>query len=437
MYMPYHDVNITVPAIDQDATKYEYAGDNALVAIPAACYQKEKSFFAAHAAQANLADRTPDGPDGMFYFRMNDPDTEYAKLATMTDCSCGLVVLLHGTSGVRWNPVSYAATLSGLGYVVVLPDSQSQPAELGYKGAISLKNTSEIDTSNYCGAMDSYKERAGTWSKPFMYSTKTANVLHNGMDYAEYSERNYRIRALEMDAFVSKRESLLSAFSSASKVFLLGRSEGGAVAGRYYNEALHSKLSGIILSGWSCDFNYFVSCAENARICENKCSKSIPVLNVVGETDGYFAASGSVSADVAAGTNGYGGPITGNCKASMDAQGFSGFVVVMEGAGHGILYTHDNAWRSVLADFVANPTAASLPSLQRSGCQEQGGVYTCDALSESRPCFSNYTVDTSVPFATGTSSCGDSIGPASEEVSMAARAAGALTAVLGPVAALW
>jgi len=438
MYLPYNDVNITVPAIDQDVTKYEYAGDNALVAIPAACYEKEAAFFG---GSANFADRPPDGPDGMYYFRMSDPDTEYAKLETMTDCSSGLVVLLHGTTGVRWNTASYAATLSGLGYVVVLLDSQSQPADMGYKGAISLKNTSEIDTSNYCGAMESYSQRAGTWSKPFMYSTKKENILHNGMDYAEYMERNYRIRALEMDAFVSKRGGLLSAFSTASKVFLLGRSEGGAVAGRYYNEALHSKLSGIILSGWSCEFNYFVSCSDNAKICEDQCSKAIPVLNVLGDSDEYFAPSSSVSADVAAGTNGYGGPITGNCKAAMDVQGFSGFVVLMEDCGHGILYTHDNAWRSVLSDFVACPTAASLPSLQRSGCTEQSGVYTCDALSESDPC-PGYEVNTSVSFATGSlTTCDDSAvttGPDdSGDASMAAHAAGVLAAVLGPLAALW
>ncbi|CAK0803944.1 unnamed protein product [Prorocentrum cordatum] len=430
MYMPYHDVNITVPAINQTVAEYEYAGDNALVAIPAACYQKEAAFFG---SASNFADRTPDGPDGMFYFRISDPDTEYAKLASMTDCSSGLVVLLHGTSGVRWNPVSYAAALSGLGWVVVLPDSQSQPAEMGYKGAISLKNTSEIDTSNYCGAMDAYNERASSWSKPFMYSTNSENILNDGAKYAEYMERNYRIRALEMDAFVSKRESLLSAFFAASKVFLLGRSEGGAVAGRYYNEALHSKLSGIILSGWSCDFNYFVSCAENARICEDQCSKDIPVLNVVGETDSYFASSSSVSADVAAGATGYGGPITGNCKAAMDAQGFSGHVVVMEGAGHSFLYTHDNAWRSVLGEFLACPTATSLPSLQRPGCQEQNGVYTCDALSESPPCV-DWEVNTSVALV--------EVGAVSEcdeneiEASAAARTASVLAAALGPLAVL-
>ncbi|CAK0803945.1 unnamed protein product [Prorocentrum cordatum] len=430
MYLPYHDVSITVPAIDQTVAEYEYAGDNALVAIPAACYQKEAAFFG---SASNFADRTPDGPDGMFYFRISDPDTEYAKLASMTDCSSGLVVLLHGTSGVRWNPVSYAAALSGLGWVVVLPDSQSQPAEMGYKGAISLKNTSEIDTSNYCGAMDAYNERASSWSKPFMYSTNSENILNDGAKYAEYMERNYRIRALEMDAFVSKRESLLSAFFAASKVFLLGRSEGGAVAGRYYNEALHSKLSGIILSGWSCDFNYFVSCAENARICEDQCSKDIPVLNVVGETDSYFASSSSVSADVAAGATGYGGPITGNCKAAMDAQGFSGHVVVMEGAGHSFLYTHDNAWRSVLGEFLACPTATSLPSLQRPGCQEQNGVYTCDALSESPPCV-DWEVNTSVALV--------EVGAVSEcdeneiEASAAARTASVLAAALGPLAVL-
>ncbi|CAK0906255.1 unnamed protein product [Prorocentrum cordatum] len=139
---------------------------------------------------------------------------------------------------------------------------------MGHRGAISLKNTSEIDTSNYCGAMDAYSERASPRSKPFTYPTSAENGLNNGAKYAEYMERP--------DCTVSERWRWTPSCPNARACCLHSpqplRCSCGAAARaarwplRYYSEALHSKL-GIILSGWSCDFDYFVSCAENVLIC--------------------------------------------------------------------------------------------------------------------------------------------------------------------------
>ena len=202
MYMPYHDVNVSVPSVVFPLSDYAYAGDNALIAVPSTCYtQFQKRLGYA----PNFADRQPGGPAGMFYFRVSDPTNEYKMIAEMTSCACGLIVLMHGTSGLRWQSVSYMAALSGMGFVVVAPDSHAMPASMGLKGATSLRDTDEIATTNYCGVLESYEGRCGTWQKPFCYSTKVSNILHDPDQYREYLERNYHIRKLELDAFVEQR----------------------------------------------------------------------------------------------------------------------------------------------------------------------------------------------------------------------------------------
>lgn len=327
----------------------------------------------------------------MFTFRISQPAAEYSLLAQMgSTCSCGLVILMHGTGGAKWQTMSYAISMAGLGFVVVIPDSHAMPDEMGLKGGVDLLGTDQIATSNYCGVLNAYGSSCGSWSKPFCYSTKKDNILHDSAKYREYVERNYQIRKLELDCFVAVSRALLSAFP---KVFLFGRSEGAMTAGRYYNEELFNHLNGLILSGWSCEYNYFVSCPQHAMICEGKCSTNLPVLNVNGANDAYFGGpgTGSVSDVVATNeTHGYGGPLTGNCKAAKDAQGFAyGAVVEFPGVSHSIMYSHDNALRSIIADFLADPVqpASMWGSLQRTGCTLENGVYACDADSNDQaPC---------------------------------------------------
>ena len=85
------------------------------------------------------------------------------------------------------------------------------------------------------------------------------------------------------------------------KVFLMGTSEGGMIAARYNNPTLDSHLSGRFISSWSCEYNYFVSCEESAKICADGCNKDVPVVSIVSSVDPYFGPqSESVSYKVAA-----------------------------------------------------------------------------------------------------------------------------------------
>mmetsp|Transcript_32983 Transcript_32983/g.84207 ORF Transcript_32983/g.84207 Transcript_32983/m.84207 type:complete len:356 (-) Transcript_32983:612-1679(-) len=204
MYMPYQDLNVTVPAIPTDVAQYAYATENALVALPPACVQ-------AHSLTPNLADR--DGSLTMRYFRVSSSAAEYATLASYADCACGLVILLHGSSGATWSSVMYAKMMANVGHVVVMPDSMAMPDSMGLKGSGTLKTTAEIDTLDYWGSSKPYTGSC-SWAggKPFCYSTKTENIVHDSAAYREFVERNYLIRKLELDYLVQSQTALLNAF---------------------------------------------------------------------------------------------------------------------------------------------------------------------------------------------------------------------------------
>jgi len=119
------------------------------------------------------------------------------------------------------------------------------------------------------------------------------------------------------------------------KAFLVGNSEGSMNASRVHHPAPDEVMAGHILTAFSCDFHYLVSCEKSSQVCELSCDKSIPQLNVIGTDDEYFGnQEGSMSYKIANGEGGYSGPLAGNCRAKYDSQKFKRAVVVeSEGAG--------------------------------------------------------------------------------------------------------
>ena len=51
---------------------------------------------------------------------------------------------------------------------------------------------------------------------------------------------------------------------------------------------MEAKLAGRIISAYACGFKCFASCPENAKVCGDQCSNSVPQLNVTGTSDKYF-----------------------------------------------------------------------------------------------------------------------------------------------------
>ena len=109
MYMPYHDVTVTVPPVCCPLSNYSYAADNALVAVPAKCYT---DYYPQLVYAPNWADRQPGGKTNMFYFRISNPDAEYAMLADMKSCASGLVVSDYGHAHDKYPRARYLRGLT-------------------------------------------------------------------------------------------------------------------------------------------------------------------------------------------------------------------------------------------------------------------------------------------------------------------------------------
>ena len=105
--------------------------------------------------------------------------------------------------------------------------------------------------------------------------------------YRKYVEGIYQIRKREMDSFMKHHVALINAFPKVR----VGNCEGGMSASRYHNDVLDSKLARLIISAWSCEVNYYISCAQHAQICEDKCDKTLPQLKMIGDLDQYSVAS--------------------------------------------------------------------------------------------------------------------------------------------------
>ena len=137
---------------------------------------------------------------------------------------------------------------------------------------------------------------------PFCYSSNAKQILKDPRGYQKYYERVYFSRKMELNYFVDKvlwpnKEQHFG----KKKLFLLGNSEGGMVAARYYHANMESLLAGRIIFAWSCEYNYFLSCRENAAIGEGHANQDTPVLNMIARKDNFFGEEKSKSvADIVA-----------------------------------------------------------------------------------------------------------------------------------------
>lgn len=407
MYLPSFDKTITIPPIPTELHLFSYATEDAMVAIPPACVTMYQTSLN---KSTSLEDQPPFGPTGMAYARASQIEGKYRTLASMLEtCACGMVLSLGGTGGVDWDTVATSAMLSGFGFLVVMPNSQAMPDDLHLKGRRPLRPLGKVDTSNFCGEYSSYYGICKNFNKPFCYTTKAENILENGDKYRAYVQRMYQIRIRELDYFMESPEGK-SLVDKAKLLYLMGNSEGAQPARIYHNEVLDAKMSGRIIMSGTCDYNYFTPCPNARHVCGHKCRKDVPQLNIIGIKDVFFGRQNleegfmSMSSAVAdEKITGYGGPITGSCREEYDSYGFTNATVVMvRGAGHGVLYWNSNLLRSVLADFVnVHKGKPSQESLNDFECTiGESLIYSC-ASSDPKTCTANYTVDPAVPWVFG------------------------------------
>merc|ERR1719189_2006755 len=266
---------------------------------------------------------------------------------------------------------------SGWGFVHIIIDSMAMPDSMNLKGKTPVKSGEDITTDDYCGSYSSSEGSCSGFNKPYCYSTKFDNIVADSENYRRYVEGVYQIRKREIDYFVDTNAALLDAFST---IYAVGNSEGAMVLSRYYHANFTDRLAGVIIDGYSCEFNYYQSCAWNARVCGDQCAKTIPMLNLIGEDDEFFGrVSTSMAHRVAADPQGYGSAsITGNChKAFSDQKFIDSTTVVLGETAHTPKYWNDNLVRAVVEDFIGGKTKMWATD---HNCTIIDGVYECPLL---------------------------------------------------------
>ena len=271
--------------------------------------------------------------------------------------------------------------VAAAGYIVLAPDTMAGPVGLRHRPPVAdLASVLHrfprddfrwwCDDNVYAGGCANFDWPSGS---PFCFSSRADEILHDPAAWASYYERVYEIRRRELQRVLRRLEAdAASSFWQATKLFLVGESEGGMVVSRFYDAALHARLAGTVVLQWSCEHNYFVPCASDARLCEGRCSTASPFLAIIARRDPFFSAVNrdSIAATVARAA-GY--RISGDCFAGLAAQGMkhaASVVLPQQGLEeHGLTEAVPNLVRTLLAEFVAHPAQVSRLPLLRPDAQ--------------------------------------------------------------------
>ncbi|CAJ1342608.1 unnamed protein product [Effrenium voratum] len=358
---------VKVPVIPA-ADSLKFATEQAFVALPGACARRCM-------LPGNFGDNDQAGAVH-WLGRASDLTTRFRRRAQcVAECELPWVVALHGSGGLTYTGWRHSAKLAALGYGVLAPDSMAHPRSL----RLRRREPAKLRDARYWAADPAYRSKC-SWDKsggsfPMCFSTKVDNLLSEPESWKVYYERIYLLRKRELDWLMENPPVFLT-----GRLFLMGHSEGGMVAARYWHPGLQGRLSGRIISAWSCEENYFVGSKRGSETGGG--GEGIPVLNIIGTADEFFSKNGSVAAQVARSSVDYGTKdIEGHCLRSFQASNLrSAAVLLLQGAAHDSSLTHDDAIRSFLSEFLASPvgfTQGAAKSINLLCTREQSMLYSC------------------------------------------------------------
>jgi len=370
---------IEIPPLPSlDSGYYSYAYEHAILVLPPACVR-------AHNLEANAAERPT--LKTLWVGRLHElPAT--SPIGEL-QCGCGWVFFLHGSGGFTYDNWRYATLMASAGYAVIAPDSfaaspsSSEPVvpihEPPLRNRVPVTNLAAALARNastyrwWCddnvyadGGCASFDSPAGY---PLCYSSDAEAILSHPQQWRSYYARVFELRRRELLSLLRRLELEASAsvFGAGSRLFLAGESEGGMVASRFYDAALHARLAGVLVLQWSCEYNYYVPCASDAAVCEGRCDPSTPVLAVIAQADPFFSATkrDSIAATVA---RARGHALSGECFEQMAAQHLehaASVILPQDGLPqHGLTEAAPNLLRALLPEFLAAPRDVShLPTL--------------------------------------------------------------------------
>ncbi|KAL1503781.1 hypothetical protein AB1Y20_012249 [Prymnesium parvum] len=337
------------PPLAPPGAAYAFALSRALLVLPAACTSS-----LALPPNANNGLRTP---RDLWLGRLSD----LPAALPLPACGCGAAILLSGSAGLTGDSLRHARHLAARGYAVLAPDTMGggplaprrRPAAPHLPARLREARATGYWCADLLYAAGCDAASAGGAS-PACFSSEADHILYDPAGWAAFYERVFEMRRRETDAVV---EGLQATLGLPRRLFLVGVSEGAMVAARYTHPLLPQLgLAGRILTSWSCEFNYFVSCAEHARLA----APPVPVLNLLSAADPYFSPNGSIAARVARpGAGGYGAwPLEGSCASQLRAQRLPGAAFRMLQPYHDQMELAGSFWRHAVSHFLAAPDAA-------------------------------------------------------------------------------
>ena len=304
------------------------------------------------------ADSGPGTPRNIWVGRVDELTLPLA----LDKCGCGLAIFVSGSGGITGDNLRMMRHLAALGYSTVAPDTMAG-APAGSSGAYPRHREPVADLARQVGLRDSYwcanevytsscPAASAGGAYPACFSSNAEHIRYDPAGWAAFYERVYSMRKLELDTLV---EGFAGAFGTPGRLFLHGNSEGAMVASRYSHpllEQLH--LRGRILTAWSCEYVYFVSCRAHAAIG----SPNVPVLNLLSADDPFFAANSSIAAAVSRPGGGYGQRPSGSCARQMRSQGVRGAAIKLLQPYHDTLEMTGSLYRHMLRRFLRDPRGA-------------------------------------------------------------------------------
>lgn len=367
---------IVVPHIPK-AEELRAAAEKAFVAVPKSC-----------AELCKLSSNLVDGSGAKHWLGRADYLEQQQGLADcLSQCGLDWILFCHGSSGLMYGSWKWMVQLvsHGFGFIALDSFAHSKALKLRHKEAVPGLERLEwfhhfdIKRSVY-GSNCSWSVEDGEF--PFCYSTDAANVIANPDAWKEFYERLYLLRQRELDMWVA---SIPRYVSASKRLFFMGVSEGGMVAAKYWNRRLEERLAGRVILSWSCETNYF---STSKLLCEGRCSKRTPLLNLIGTEDEFFSSHKQSISNQVASAGASTSHFQGHCRRAFAEGKFEqSMVVALQEALHDVLATHGRVARHLVIDFLSNPsgfTSGNSSTLAKNCQFQEPGLFQCPADSVRR-----------------------------------------------------
>lgn len=267
-------------------------------------------------------------------------------LSALENMTRGIVVFMHGSSGIARPNLRVVRMLSGLGYLVIAPDSMATSWRRFRALRQDMLRLDEEDMDYWSDNLFYTSGAVG----PLNYSSSVDAILADPDAYQKLFEAVYRERARELHQVLLA----LPRFARRNGVHLVGMSEGAAVCARFDERKGRVPVRSRSLLSACLEYCYFTPTPQAAQLGG---SLQVPTLNVVGDSDPFFGEVDSIAQKVAADPKGYGTHnFTGNGFCALSEQQVKDVLVVVPSTNqHDLTRTHDDLLRQLLGNFLQNP----------------------------------------------------------------------------------